>query len=197
MDSKRWQGQTVAVIASGPSLNRKDCDLIQKSGLPTIAVNHSWKLARFCDVLYAGDACWWDEYGAEVGISADRWTCTRQAAHKHGINLHKISGSYNSGSRAIQFAIEQGAVRVILLGFDCSLDNGVHWHGPHDKTKNPEKLKLRLWHRYFRQVAVQAKARKVEVINCSRMTALNCFPIRDLESVLAERIDSDMALAGE
>ena len=193
----KFSRQTVAVIASGPSLNKKDCDLIQQANLPAIAVNHSWRLARFCDVLYAGDACWWDEYGAEVDIKAERWTCTRMAAQKHGINLHKIAGSYNSGSRAIQFAIEQGAARVVLLGFDCSLDNGVHWHGPHDKTKNPEKLKLRLWHRYFRQVAVQAKARKVEVINCSRMTALNCFPIRDLESVLAERIDSDMALAGE
>ena len=197
MGSKRWQGQTIAVVASGPSLSKKDCDLIQRAGLPTVAVNHSWKLARFCNVLYAGDACWWDAYGAEADIPAERWTCTSQAAHKHGINLHKISGSYNSGSRAIQFAIEQGATRVVLLGFDCSLDDGIHWHGPHDKTKNPDKSKVRLWHRYFRQVATQARARNVEVVNCSRTTALSCFLIRDLEIVLAEHINRHVALEGQ
>lgn len=186
-------GSSWAIIASGPSLTAEDCALIEASGLPTIAVNSSWKIARFASVLYAGDACWWDQYGSEVDIEADRWTCSRQAAAKHRINHHQASGGYNSGMRAIQFAIERGASRIILIGFDCSLQGGIHWHGPHELTKNPDAARVRKWHGQFKTVAALANLRRCEVINCSRHTELTCFPVRDLESVLAEHYDSHVA----
>lgn len=191
-----WSGQAVAIIASGPSLTVEDCALIEASGLPTIAVNSSWKTARFASVLYAGDACWWDQYGHEVDIRAEKWTCSRQAATKHRINHHHAYGGYNSGMRAIQFAGERGASRIILAGFDCSLKGGIHWHGPHELTKNPDAARVRKWHDQFKSAAALAKLRLCEVINCSRYTELTCFPTRDLESVLAEHYDSHVAVGG-
>lgn len=196
MVSKPWAGKAVVVIASGPSLTADDCALIEAAGIPTIAVNSSWKMARFAGAVYAGDACWWDAYGHEVDIPAEKWTCSRQAAAKHRINHHAAYGGYNSGMRAIQFAIERGASRIILIGFDCSLANGIHWHGPHELTKNPDAAKVRKWHGQFKTVATLAKTKKCEVINCSRYTELTCFPVRDLESVLAEHHDSHMAVEG-
>lgn len=184
MVSKVWEGQTVVCIASGPSLTQADCDLVRRSGLPTVAVNSSWRMARFADVIYAGDAAWWDAYGDEVTIPAERWTCTRLAAQKHGINLHKVVGPYNSGMRAIQFAIERGAERVILLGYDCSIKHGLHWHGAHDRTKNPDEKKVRTWRGQFQAVAILAKVRRCEVINCSRYTELTCFPRIPVEDIL-------------
>lgn len=197
MDAKPWAGRTIVVIASGPSLTPQDCDLIQKTGLTTIAVNSSWKIARFADVLYAGDTCWWDNYGKEVDIDAQRWTCMRQASDRYRINLHSASGPYNSGMRAIQFALQRGASKVILIGFDCSLKNGLHWHGPHDKTKNPDAPKVRRWHEQFKSIQLLADRMGYEVINCSRYTELKCFPTGDLEIVLAESVDRDLAMAGE
>src|SRR5690606_11634692 len=164
--------------------------LLKKAGIPTIAVNHSWKMAPFCDVLYAGDACWWDAYASEIEVQAERWTCSRQAAHKHGCQHHTAVGSYCSGSRAIQFSIEKGARRIILLGFDCSVDYGLHWHGPHQKTKNPDRMKVRRWHAYFQQVAAIAKIRRCTVVNCSRETALQCFPIGNLENEIGEHLEN-------
>lgn len=196
MGSKAWAGKTAAVIASGPSLTAEDCALIEATGLPTIAVNSSWQAARFASILYAGDACWWDAYGHEVDIPAEKWTCSRQAAAKHRINHHTACGGYNSGMRAIQFAVERGAKRVILLGFDCSLRHGVHWHGPHERTKNPDAAKVKNWRSQFKPVAALAEIKKCEVINCSRHTELTCFPVRDLESVIAEHHDSHMAVEG-
>ena len=194
MGRNRWAGMTVAIIASGPSLTQADCDLIEAAGIPTIAVNHSWKMARFADAVYAGDACWWDAYGHEVDIPAEKWTCSRQAAARHGIKHHVAYGSYNSGMRAIQLAIDLGAARIILLGFDCSLANGLHWHGAHDRTQNPDEAKVKKWHGQFRAVAALAKLRRCEVINCSRYTELNCFPRRDLGSLMernGDRIHDD------
>lgn len=196
MDSNRWKGQAVAIIASGPSLTQSDCDLVRAAGLSTIAVNSSWKMAPFCDVLYAGDLCWWEAYGAEVDIPAERWTRSRQAAAVYRIRHHAGHGAYNSGMGAIQFAVECGAGRVVLLGFDCSLNNGIHWHGPHELTKNPDAAKVKRWSGQFKTVAALAKLRRCEVINCSRHTELTCFPVRDLESVLAEHHDSHMAVEG-
>ncbi|HBO2361308.1 TPA: hypothetical protein L4H08_005446 [Pseudomonas aeruginosa] len=184
MADKRWTGCTVACIASGPSLTAEDCSVVQASGLPTIAVNTSWKLARFCDVIYAGDSCWWEAYGSEIDIPAERWSCTRQAIQRFGVNHHIVYGEYNSGMRAIQFAIWQGAKRVLLLGYDCSLEHGTHWHGEHGKTKNPDSKKVGQWHRQFGQVSAEAKTAGVEVVNCSRSTALTCFERIGLEEAL-------------
>lgn len=194
MGSKPWAGKAVVIIASGPSLTANDCALIEASGLPTIAVNSSWRLARFADVIYAGDEAWWGAYGHEVDIPAEKWTCSRQAAAKHRINHHNVVGPYNSAARAAQFAVERGASRVILLGVDCSLKHGIHWHGAHTKTKNPDQQKIKRWHKQFG--VVKRMARETEIINCSRYTELTCFPVRDLESVLAEHHDSHVAVEG-
>lgn len=184
MESKRWTGCTVVCIASGPSLIAEDCGAVERSGFPAIAVNSSWKMARFAEILYAGDSAWWESYSDEIDIPAERWSCTRQAAQRFGVSHHQSGGAYNSGMRAIQFAMQQGASRVLLLGYDCSLAAGTHWHGDHQKTKNPDAQKVAGWHKQFAQVAAEAKARGVDVINCSRHSALNCFPRLSLEEAL-------------
>ncbi|MCY1368851.1 hypothetical protein D9M69_558550 [compost metagenome] len=181
MKDNRWSGCTVACIASGPSLRAGDCRQIEGAGLPTIAVNSSWKLARFCDVIYAGDACWWAEYGAEIDIPAERWTHNQNAARALGINSSGSGTSVlNSGYRAIELAIGFGAARAILLGFDCSVQAGTHWHGDHQKTKNPDAARCREWQSQFGRLARNG----TEIINCSRETALTCFPRMTLEEAL-------------
>lgn len=185
MVSRVWEGRTVVCIASGPSLKAADCQAVKKAGLPTVAVNSSWRAARFADVVYGGDLQWWDAYGAEIDIPAERWTCTRQAAAKHQINHHAAYGPYNSGMRAIQFAVERGAARILLLGYDCSVEKGLHWHGEHARTANPTPERVRLWHRQFAAAAALAKARKCEVLNCSRETALMVFERCELKDALS------------
>lgn len=175
MTEKIWTSCTVVCIASGPSLTAADCKLIEKSGLLAIAVNTSWKLARFADVIYAGDKCWWDANISSIDIPAKKVTCTQQAAYAHSIELHRCYGEYNSGMRAIQYAIDKGADKVILLGYDCSLANGSHWHGHHEKTANPDTSKVKGWHRQFNIAQAYANAKKVQVVNCSRYTELKCF----------------------
>lgn len=189
--------QTVAVIASGPSLTQSDCDLIEAAGLPAIAINDSWRRARFARFLYASDAAWWEVNHQRIDIPAERWTCSSTAALRYGLNHHRFVGPHNSGSMAVRFAVEMGAKRVILIGADCSLKHGIHWHGPHTETKNPDAIKVRWWHRQYAITARLARQRGCEVINASRHTELTCFPVRDLESAIAESVDSDMVMEGQ
>lgn len=176
-------GETVVCIASGPSLCAEDCRLVEACGLPVVVVNSTWRAARFAKVIYAGDPGWWQAHAAEIDIEAERWTCTPNL-ERYGCQLHVARGPYNSGMRAIQFAIWRGAKRVILLGYDCSLENGSHWHGDHLKTKNPDVHRVQEWHAHFKLVAAQAKTGAVEILNCSRETALTCFPRASLREAL-------------
>lgn len=174
--------KTFVCIASGPSLNARDCERVRASGFPTIAVNNSWQLAPWCDHLYAGDLAWWDAHIAQVPEGPKHWSCTRQAVAKHGLNWHEAYGEYNSGLRAIELAFRLGAERVLLLGYDCTVKSGTHWHGDHASTKNPDEALCKKW------AAQHARlSRRDAVINCSRDTALEAYRLGHLETELGLR----------
>lgn len=178
----RWDGRPVAVVASGPSLTREDCQAVHAAGLPIIAVNTAWTFAPFCDVIYAADGRWWREYGPEITSSAHRVCCHDHVARAYGAHYHRPRrGQYNSGLRAIDFAADTGATGILLLGFDCSLAHGTHCHGDHPRSTNPTQKRVTLWHALFAQ---QAERLAVPVLNCSRHTELRAFPLSTLEGAL-------------
>ena len=139
-------------------------------------------------IIHAGDFAWWQVNHSEVPRNIDKWTCSPSAAKRFKLNLHtpQVKGGYNSGSRAIQFAIEKGAKKILLLGYDCSVKKGIHWHGPHENRllSNPSPARCKQWAKQFHQVAGIANNKKVSVINCSRFTALTCFEKSQITQVL-------------
>ena len=176
---------TVCCVASGPSLTAEDCEAIKQKGILTIAVNNSWQMARFAKYIYAGDKSWWVKNGKLIDIPAVRVCCDESAMIHHGTQTHRAAGGYNSGMMAIRYAIQKlGARRVILLGYDCSVKNGMHWHGPHVGLRNPDEERCRKWFKQFDRVAEEAKAFKAEVVNCSRFTELTVFNRMGLEEAL-------------
>ena len=174
-------------IASGPSLTASDCELVRKTGVDTVAVNNSWEKAPFCNYIYAGDRKWWAEHGNDITIAAELWTCSKKAAQSFGVRYHQAGGAYNSGMRAIQWGIDKGFKCIVLLGYDCSIKNGLHWHGAHTERllRNPTEEKVKKWHDQFYRVAKQAEKHGVDIWNCSRETDLKCFPRLHLEQAVA------------
>lgn len=175
-------------IASGPSLVDEDCEKVRNfPDTKILVVNDSWRMAPFADYLYGGDMKWWRAYHAAVkNFLGEKWTCSHNARDAYHVNYHRAGGSYNSGMRAIQFGIMKGFKNIILLGYDCSLKHGIHWHGPHTfkNSKNPNPTKLIRWRAQFEKAATQAANAGVKVINCSRHTELSCFVRMDLEDAL-------------
>ncbi len=174
----------IAIIASGPSLHSEDIDQIQQAGIYTIAVNSAWKLAPFCDAIFAGDASWWSAYHKEITIDAERWCCVDQGQMFGTMEFKGMSG-WNSGANAIWFALEQKkATLIIMTGFDCSLLHGSHAHGDHRQTKNPDSNDVARWHPQFQRVAGMAKTAGVPLLNCSRYTAITTIQRASLAEVL-------------
>lgn len=177
--------QTYFCIASGPSLTESDSKQVIETNYPVISVNSSWMAVPECQHIYAADGCWWEEYSAGITSEAARWCGDEFTARRFGINWlpSAIPGSFNSGQRAIELAIHLGARRVLLLGYDCSIRNGTHWHGNHALLSNPDNFSVARWQDEFSRL--KAVAGGVEIINCSRFTRLTCFPRQSLETALS------------
>lgn len=171
-------------IASGPSLTAEDIETVRLSGLPTIAVNSTWEKVRFCNVIYAGDVSWWRANAEKIDIPAERWSCSA-GARKYGVNHHRMGGPYNSGLRAIQWASGR-AERIILLGYDCKLGpNGEKHHHPDHPDRNPSESNCRVWLGQYRGWARLSAKKGVQIWNCTRDTAIDCWPRMTLEDALA------------
>ena len=184
----KWSGRAVAVLATGPSLTAEDCEAVRDADVITVGVNSAWKMAPWIDVLYAGDTRYWKHNHEDIeaaGCTAKRYSRNVTAERKYQAKRVKsaLGADYNSGEMAVEMAIRFGSPFVIMLGFDVSVDAGIHFHGQHKNTSNPDARRCNRWLTQFARIP--KKYPKAVVVNCSRKTALSCFPRMDLESAIA------------
>jgi hypothetical protein len=177
--------KTAFCIASGPSLRKEDVDLCQNRG-EVIVVNDCYKLAPWADVLYACDYDWWQAHDGAKGFEGEKMTWSAEANEKMGIP--RVEFEYtggNSGFQALLLAVKRGAKRVFLLGYDMKrgADGKSHWFGDHPGALN-RGSNYKDWCDNFARWAPKLEEMGVEVINCSRDSALTCFPKMSLEDAI-------------
>ncbi len=200
-----WRGATVVIAASGPSQRREDIKLA-RGRAKVMAINCTWQIAPAADVLYACDPGWWKCEEPGYGQHAFRefqglFVAGRRVEGAHSITVNivndmiwtgvEIGGGGNSAFQAMNLAVLWGADRVLLTGVDC-FGPGQHWHGPHTMNNAPgtepfansRQSTIDLWIEKFGEVAPAMAAGGVEIFNCTRETALKCFPRAMLEDVL-------------
>lgn len=123
---KKFNGQTVAVIAGGPSATPGAIASVRQ--YPRIAVRNAYQIARGCDVLLSldGDDDWF-EAARSTGFRGLMLSglSTVTSAHWIGLRYERIRVNANteiekrnSGLAAIRVAAEMGATRILLVGFD-------------------------------------------------------------------------------
>lgn len=149
-------------------------------------------------MLYAADWPFWREYIAKIRASfrGEWWSVSEMARdqfgtywirHAKGDGFSKetdsINGGGNSGYQAIHLAATFGAKKIVLLGFDMQRTDGkLHWHGKHE-GKLPNGIGYANWIKNMKPLARDLEKAGVEVVNCSRQTALKCFKRAPLDSV--------------
>lgn len=190
-------GGTVVCLASGPSIHKDDVDYVRDRASAIIAVNDTYRLAPFATALMASDAAWWIHHKPQ--FDGLKYSLENSAARVAGVMVLKRSGEHgietdptglrtgrNSGAAAINLAVHFGASKIILLGYDMQATRGdkhSHFFGHH-----PFPLRRSSNYHLFRSMfdkMVDALAKlNVEVINCSRETALKAFPRKPLREVL-------------
>lgn len=190
----RWKGETVVIFGSGNSLTGEQIAKAKDLNCRYIAINDTYKLVDFADVLYACDYKWWDRHFDDIIFNGELWTQDLKAKRefglawvlgkdKNGLGSDCVHYGGNSGYQAINLAYLWGVSRIILLGFDCKLVNGKkHWFGEHPEGLNKNQ-NFTFWLHNFEKLAIDLKNENVEVINCSPDSALKCFKQMDIENV--------------
>ncbi|EPV0130428.1 hypothetical protein [Pseudomonas aeruginosa] len=129
------------------------------------------------------DKVWWERYAAEAKATFCGELLTL-SANPFGIKTARIDHYRNSGGGAVSLAIARGAKRIILLGYDMQKTGGMsHWHGDHPRGLGSAG-KISEWPVEFENL--KRKNPGIEIINCTRETALTCFARRPLEDALNE-----------
>lgn len=202
MIARRWANQTAAIVASGPSLNQVEVDKL-KGKARVIAVNDSWRLCPWGDILYAADRAWWQHHDYVKQFDGERWTqqqghrAWRQEATDAGLlvidSTHSGSFSFdssiihtgkNSGYQALNIAVLLGATRILLLGIDCTtFDGKIHWFGDHPPALN-KMSPYAIFNQEFKKASVALGQAGIDVINCSERSAVTCFRKAKIEDVL-------------
>jgi hypothetical protein len=204
---KDWKARPAVVIAPGPSLTQADVEVVAQARaadrIRVVSVSNAWKFTSpWADAYFSGDRRYWMEYFKRMmaaGVPRDRIvTCCNvtaknervlhiRAANRPGLGTYELTTGGNSGWMGFNLAYLFGARRILLLGFDLQRgpNDESHVDGDHPKRCNVP-LHFSHWLKQFNDAAKAIQTKHgATVINCTRRTALKCFPMSTIEAELA------------
>jgi len=191
-----WEGETVFVLASGPSVNALDLSLLK--GRRVIAVKSSWLIYPAADVLFFADGRWWRDPALRpkafdgLIVSSAKEISDPRVKLMHKIEPGELSEKpctvalrRTSTTGAINLAVHFGASRIVLLGVDGKVSpQGMrHCHG----TPWPWALKVGCFdeqNEEYRQIAPSAAHLGVEIVNANPDSAIDAWPRRPFSECL-------------
>jgi len=179
-----------------------------------IGVNVAFMIGDWIDMVFFGDGGFFLQHmnqlaafpnlriGAHNKAAKSRWVkyLARQRGKKYGISTSSshVCWNENSGAAAISVAAHAGAKRIILVGFDMSLDEKQkhHWHGVYrkggiapsnTKVKRGKVINNVPFHRHlagFPQIKKDASKLGIEIINACPESKIECFRKTTVKDVL-------------
>lgn len=196
---REWSGETAFLLGGGPSLRGFDPEVIRGCGR-IIAINNSYELCPWADVLYYCDSSWWKrhriaalriftgKYRISIGTSEDD-TLRIQPSRTSGLSQRPGSLCHggNSGYQAIGLAYLFGASRIVLLGYDMRVvGERSHWHDGHPggTLASQQNALQEMFLPHFASLVEPLQRAGVEVINATPGSALTCWPHRPLGEIL-------------
>jgi hypothetical protein len=176
-----------------------------RSKAAVVAVNDAYRLAPWADVLYSSDRFWWSHYRGHPAFAGQK-AAIEHTPGRHlprydtwGVQVYRNTGmdgietdptglrtcGGNSGGAAVNLAVHLGARRIVLLGYDMGYgaSSRRHFFGDHPQPLS-NTHNFPTWRMAFRTMRQPLESLGIEVVNCSRVTALDAFPCAPLEAVL-------------
>lgn len=203
-----WQGETVFVIAGGPSVAELDLETIR--GRKVIAVNSSYERAPFAQFIFFGDGRWHEDHKDNLESFAGRLvTVSNMPTDPRILKLKRFKPSGGLGfaesndtlasqrtslQGAMNLAAHLGAKRIVLLGADMArAANGrSHHHKPHRWTNRPGNVTWDEQLPHLKWIVTPLARRGIEVVNCSLVSRITWWPKMSLSEFLdLEKVESD------
>jgi hypothetical protein len=198
-----WRGQACAVVASGPSVKKQKLDCLR--GMNILAVKSNIDLCPTAKVVYGCDSHWWvykrglpDFKGVKLTYSVP---LTPQFPGLYAIHIDRdtdaliinkpghVGSGGNSGFQAFNLAVQFGAAKILLIGFDMKAEgNSPHWYGRNEwpGCANPDESNYARWRKAFDQSVAITDALGIEVINGSEFSTIKAFPKAPIEATVRQ-----------
>lgn len=187
-----WYALPVVIVGCGPSLTPEQCGYVSRARrlmkCRVIAVNNSYEMVDWLDVVYAGDMHWWRQHEKAVRKyhpQADRWSSDAGVQHYGGFfapadngvgladeTVGQIRRGTSSGFQAVGLAVQWRAKHIVLIGCDCQFapDGRQHYFGDHP-VANRITPPVEQWAVEFDSLAEPCAARGIRLAQCSLDTA--------------------------
>jgi hypothetical protein len=188
--------QTIFLVAGGPSLRGFDWGWLK--GQAVVAINRAHEVVPNARVLWWSDWRFWEQHEDALRLHRapikasfkDRhrraypeWVAQYQHNGVNGLELKRgwLRHGNNGGHAALNLAIQLGARRIVLLGYDMELaaDGADHWHEPHPWGQMRERTLDKMMKPHFEGIAQDAEELGVEILNANRGSALRSFRFTD------------------
>lgn len=198
-------GSDIFIVGGGSSLTNFDFSVLD--GRNVIAINAAFhNFLREDVILYWGDASFGStneqkllnhpsKYKFTSTIHADRAIANNKLGvagstplkktgdYGYDPNINNVKGN-NSGTQALNFALNMSPSRILLLGFDMKhIGSKTHYHNHHDiptaSSTYPE-----LFIPSMEKLAQESSHLSTRVINCSLDSSLKCFKVDRVENYL-------------
>lgn len=168
-------------------------------GKHVIGINVAYKIGTWMDMVFFGDSSFYEIHRQELShypklkvscapkvettFMNDGIKFLKKDSKIQGIstNPRTVAWNKNSGAAAISVAANAGAKRIILLGFDMTLNEGgeQHWHQEYKvkqtKTSLTTKQTFTIHMQGFNAISRDAKQRGIEIINASPNSKIQQF----------------------
>lgn len=202
-----FRDTTVFVVGGGPSLRNFDFEALR--GKTVVVVNEFVRRVPWAALLFFGDAAWYRRRKAEVkafkglvvthargpqiDLGADKilrvtWDILERkgASTEFPPQGHPVlRWGPTSGHKAVSLCVSCAAARVVMLGFDCRVDEEGHSHG-HDAYQHRGDAHMKKsWLPGWTGWRDAAARRGTTIVNATPGTDLTEFPLVPLEQELA------------
>lgn len=199
---KEWQGETAYIVAGGPSVKQQNLELLR--GRRVIVVNSSYLAVPFADILFFGDARWYNEHRRQQTINSFKGRVVTCSAAVRGPNIlgltrvnpppgfceepTKVASQRTNLQGAMNLAAHLGINRIVLLGADMGRaeDGTTHHHDAHPWKNAPGNACWDMQMEHLALIVEPLKARGIEVINTSSVSRIPWWPKKTLEEVVNE-----------
>jgi len=197
-----WTGECVAIVGAGPSAKKAGVETL-RDRIHVIAINESFKLCPWAEILYGCDKAWWDHHRGLPDFAGLR-LCHDGTACQYYKGLQRIwidnpagdellfdrptylGAGGTSAFQAMNLALQFGATGILLVGVDCTLEHGEHWFGRYPSPmNNPAQSNVVRWKKAFDGAAYGLRKRGIDVVNCSPISALVNYPKMTIPEALA------------
>lgn len=209
-----WRGETALIVAPGPSIAGMPLHLSQRAGrCRVIAIKSAWHEVPWADVLYGIDLGWWVANKGAKGFPGLKCSPSPTAARVFGLRQTRVKlgarlilepvgtlgcglrhGGGHSGWQAINLAVQLGARRIVLAGFEMRFNPRAV---PAAGVAKPDAKRIERWRTEMDAAAPEFEGIGCEVINATPGSALRNYPVASLEDALGWRSEPVWTLSTE